>query len=168
MRDRAEAVHSAVSGDTKPRFAGVPGVLPAASPIAALLRRRIAHGRLYAVIDDLTSRMNAWWAMVAVLGAAFAFGRNGVVVLFLFVSYAALREYVTLAYMRSSAPITLAGMFYLVLPILASLGGYAAAFFRIGLHSARSFRPGCELHPAQRTDRPPEPAQAVAKLRRSQ
>ena len=91
-RYRAEAGHSAAGGDTKPRLAGVPGVLPAASRTAALLRRRVAHGRPHAVIDDVASRINAWWAMVAMLGAAFAVGRNGVVVLFLFVSYAAPRR----------------------------------------------------------------------------
>ena len=55
--------------------------------------------------------------MVAIIGVAFAFGRNGVLALFAFVSYAALREYVTLAYTRSGDHMTLAVMFYLVLPM---------------------------------------------------
>ena len=106
----------ALRGDTLLLFAGVLGVLACASLIGVVLKRRVAHGQPHVVIDNLTSRVNAWWAMVAVLGVAFAFGRNGVVVLFLFISYAALREYVTLAYTRSGDHMTLAVMFYLVLP----------------------------------------------------
>jgi phosphatidate cytidylyltransferase len=108
---------AAFRSDTMLLFAGVLGVLLAASLIAALLRRRVAHGLPQAVIDNLSSRINAWWAMVAVIGLAFAFGRNGVLALFAFVSYAALREYVTLAYTRSGDHMTLAVMFYLVLPM---------------------------------------------------
>ena len=106
----------ALRGDTLLLFAGVLGVLACASLIGVVLKRRVAHGQPHVVIDNLTSRVNAWWAMVAVLGVAFAFGRNGVVVLFLFISYAALREYVTLAYTRSGDHMTLAVMFYLILP----------------------------------------------------
>jgi len=141
--------------DTLLLFAGVLGVLVAASLAGALLRRRVAHGEPHAVIDNLIARTNAWWVMVAALGLAFAFGKTGVLVLFLFVSYAALREYVTLAYTRSGDHMTLAVMFYvalpmqyfliwiewyglysifipvhafLVLPILASLGGDTTRF----------------------------------------
>jgi phosphatidate cytidylyltransferase len=53
-------------------FGGVFGVLVLASAIGALLKWRVAHGQPHSVIDNLNSRVNAWWVMVAVIGLAFA------------------------------------------------------------------------------------------------
>ena len=49
-----------------------------------------------AVIDNLNSRIKAWWVMVVAIGIAFAFGKAGVIVLFAFASFTALREFITL------------------------------------------------------------------------
>jgi len=98
-------------------FVGVTGVLMLASSIAALLRWRVANGAPHAVIDNLTSRINAWWIMVGAIGIAFLFGKNGVVALFFLISFYALREFLSLAYTRRGDHTAMAAAFYVVLPV---------------------------------------------------
>jgi phosphatidate cytidylyltransferase len=98
-------------------FVGVTGVLVLASGIAALLKWRVAHGAPHPVIDNLTSRINAWWVMVGAIGIAFLFGKNGVVVLFFLVSFYALREFLSLAYTRRSDHSAMALAFFVALPM---------------------------------------------------
>src|SRR5262249_43031199 len=74
-------------------FAGVGVVLVVASLVALALKHWLVHGQPHAVIDNLNVRIKAWWVMVLVIGVAFLAGRVGVTLLFLFVSYAALREF---------------------------------------------------------------------------
>src|SRR6185295_11972592 len=76
-----------------------------------------AHGDPSPSIDNLNARVTAWWVMVVVLGIAFAFGSIGVVVLFGFVSFAALREFVSLSYTRRGDHWALALVFFLFLPL---------------------------------------------------
>jgi phosphatidate cytidylyltransferase len=97
-------------------FAGVFAVLALASTIGALLRRRLA-GQPSDKIDNLVARVNAWWVMVVVLALAFAFGKPGVVVLFAFISFMALREFVSLAYTRRGDHWALAAAFFVFLPL---------------------------------------------------
>ena len=98
-------------------FGGVLGVLLLASAIGALLRWRVAHGQPHAVIDNLNSRVNAWWVMVGVIGLAFAFGKGGVIVLFWLISFYALREFMTLAYTRRGDHAAIAVAFFIALPV---------------------------------------------------
>jgi phosphatidate cytidylyltransferase len=67
-------------------------------------------------LANLTQRINAWWIMVIFLTIAFLFGKNGIILLFAFVSFAALREFVTLTYTRRSDHWVLLGMFGIILP----------------------------------------------------
>ncbi len=97
-------------------FAGTAGVLMLASAIGLSLKRAVAQGRPHAVIDNLNARVNAWWVMVAALAVAFAAGRGGVVALFGFVSFHALREFVTLLPTRRADHRALALAFFGVLP----------------------------------------------------
>jgi phosphatidate cytidylyltransferase len=69
-----------------------------------------------AAIDNLNSRIKAWWAMTAVIGLALLGGRAGVIVLFAFASFAALREYATLVPTRRSDHWVLLVGFFVVLP----------------------------------------------------
>src|SRR5918993_978203 len=64
--------------DTMLLFAGIGSVLVVASSIAALLKWRVAAGQPHSVIDNLVSRINAWWVMVIAIGIAFIFGKRGV------------------------------------------------------------------------------------------
>jgi phosphatidate cytidylyltransferase len=68
------------------------------------------------VIDNLNARINAWWAMCFLLGLAFLGGRTGVVVLFAFCSFAALREFLTLTQTRRDDHSALVASFFIVLP----------------------------------------------------
>lgn len=98
-------------------FLGTLGVLLLASLIGGFLKWRVARGGPHGVIDNLNSRIKAWWVMVILIGLSFVFGKTGVIVLFAFMSFAALREYITLAYTRSGDHMALVLMFYVALPM---------------------------------------------------
>lgn len=107
-------------------FAGIGGLLLLASLIGWLLKLRAGPGP-HSVIDNLNARINAWWAMVAVIGFAFLFGNIGVVVLFYCVSFYALREFMTLTPTRRSDYPALVAAFYFALPmqyLLIGIGWY--------------------------------------------
>jgi phosphatidate cytidylyltransferase len=76
----------------------------------------VAKGQPHAVVDNLNARIKAWWVMVLVISGAFLFGKDGVIVLFLFISFVALREFMTLTYTRSGDHNALAASFFIVLP----------------------------------------------------
>jgi phosphatidate cytidylyltransferase len=106
-------------------FAGIGVVLVVASVIGYVLKVSVAHGRPHGVIDNLNTRIKAWWAMVLVIGFAFLFGRAGVTLLFLFVSFVALREFEAVACARGGEDVALTTGFIFVLPVqylLAYLG----------------------------------------------
>src|SRR5882762_8960023 len=98
-------------------FTGVGVVLVVASIVAYVLHRRFGAEGPNPTIDNLNSRIKAWWVMVALLGLAFAFGRAGVIVLFALASLAALREFITLTPTRSGDHVALAVAFFVVLPL---------------------------------------------------
>ncbi len=107
-------------------FAGIGGLLLLANLIGWLLKLRAGPGP-HSVIDNLNARINAWWAMVAVIGFAFLFGNIGVVVLFYCVSFYALREFMTLTPTRRSDYPALVAAFYFALPmqyLLIGIGWY--------------------------------------------
>lgn len=98
-------------------FGGVAAVLLLASAVGATLKRTVAQGRPHPVIDNLNARVNAWWVMVGAIGAAFVFGAAGVVLLFALVSICALREFITLLDTRRSDRAAVAAAFFVVLPL---------------------------------------------------
>lgn len=97
-------------------FAGIGAILVIASLVGYALKMFVAKGRPHAVIDNLNARIKAWWVMVLVISGAFLFGKDGVIVLFLFISFVALREFMTLTYTRSGDHNALAASFFIVLP----------------------------------------------------
>ncbi|WP_236172135.1 phosphatidate cytidylyltransferase [Pseudomonas pseudonitroreducens] len=97
-------------------FAGIGGILVLASLVGAVLRWKAPPGP-HAVIDNLNARINAWWVMVAVIGCAFALGYWAVILLFYGVSFYALREFLTLMPTRRSDYPALVAAFYFVLPM---------------------------------------------------
>jgi len=78
-------------------FGGIGAVLVFATVVGWVLRLTVARGQPHAVIDNLISRVNAWWVMVALVGGAFLLGKGGVIFLFGLASFFALREFITLA-----------------------------------------------------------------------
>jgi phosphatidate cytidylyltransferase len=98
-------------------FAGVTAVLGTASIVGYALDRQYASAGPNPTIVNLNSRIRAWWVMIALLGVAFAFGKPGVIVLFVLASFAALREFITLTPTRSGDHAALAVAFFVVLPL---------------------------------------------------
>jgi len=104
-----------------PIFAGAVAVLTVASIVGWVLKLRLAPESPHAVIDNLNSRIRAWWWMVAVLAAAFWIGKGGVIVLFGVLSFFALREYITLCYTRRGDHLVLLLAFFVALPVQYAL-----------------------------------------------
>ncbi|MDP3895078.1 MAG: phosphatidate cytidylyltransferase [Mesorhizobium sp.] len=105
-----------MSGDTRLLALGLIAVLSSASAVSAFLSWR-AGGKPSPALDNLNQRIKAWWVMVALIALAFVCGKTGVIVLFALVSFAALREYVTLTFSRRSDHWVLLGMFGIVIPV---------------------------------------------------
>ena len=97
-------------------FVGVGLILVVASIVGYVLKHSVAKDQPHATIDNLNTRIKAWWVMVLVISLAFLFGRTGVILLFLFISFAALREFMTLTYTRSADYLALTAAFFVVLP----------------------------------------------------
>ncbi|OLF51472.1 phosphatidate cytidylyltransferase [Pseudomonas chlororaphis] len=97
-------------------FGGIGAVLVLASLIGFVLKLRTG-GAPNSVIDNLNARINAWWVMVLVIGIAFWLGTSAVILLFYAVSFYALREFLTLMPTRRSDYPALVAAFYLALPV---------------------------------------------------
>lgn len=96
---------------------GVLCVLIIATLIASSLKKRVGPEETDPVIENLVARINAWWAMVALLAVAMLFGRAGAVILFGLLSFAAMREFLTLTAKSRADHYALGAAFFLVLPI---------------------------------------------------
>src|SRR5688500_1168589 len=98
-------------------FIGVAAALVVASIVGYVLHRRSGREVAHPAIDNLNSRIKAWWLMVALLGIAFAFRKAGVIVLFGLASLAAFREFITLTPTRRGDHVALAVAFVIALPL---------------------------------------------------
>jgi phosphatidate cytidylyltransferase len=114
-----------------PFFLALSGALLVASAVTLILRRRPA-GREDPLLDNLSARVKAWWIMVTVLGLAFYAGPHAVILLFALVSFAALREFITLTPTHRADHLAIFMSFLVVLPLqygLIWIGWYG--FFTI-------------------------------------
>ncbi|MCM2319113.1 MAG: phosphatidate cytidylyltransferase [Pseudomonas sp.] len=102
--------------DTLALFAGIGALLALASLVGFVLKWR-SRGAASPVIDNLNARINAWWVMVGVLGGAFWLGHGAVILLFAAISFFALREFITLTPTRGGDYPALVAAFYCVLPV---------------------------------------------------
>lgn len=73
---------------------GVVVILLVASTVAWLLGRKLGAS---GTIINLKQRINAWWLMVALIGAVLAAGETVTILLFLLLSLLALREFITIS-----------------------------------------------------------------------
>src|SRR5512144_409439 len=85
-------------------FGGIGAVLVAASALGVALKTSVARGRPHGGSDNMNARIRAWWVMVLVSGFAFLLGRGGLTLLFLFVSFVALREFIAVTSARAKVP----------------------------------------------------------------
>jgi phosphatidate cytidylyltransferase len=97
-------------------MAGVLAILVVASIIGAILHNKLNRDGKNATITNLNSRIVAWWWMVALLALAVLAGRTGVLILFAILSFAALREFLTLTEKRRADHWALAAAFFVILP----------------------------------------------------
>ena len=108
---------SAASADLIHLVLGIFGVLIVASVIGYVLERRLSPDGSNAAIENLNARIKAWWVMVVLIGIAFIAGRAGVILLFAFCSFAALREFMTLINTKRADHWALAAAFFVALPV---------------------------------------------------
>lgn len=98
-------------------FGGLGGVLAIAWAIGVWLERRTAATGPNQVIENLNARIRTWFVLVLFIGLAFICGRLGVIVLFAFASFAALREFLTLTPTGRGDHWALLASFFIVLPL---------------------------------------------------
>jgi len=106
-----------VRGECLVIFAFLIVALVLATLVAVILARCFRAASAKPVLDNLTDRIKAWWVMVIVVGGAILAGRQAVIVLFAFVSLAALREFITLTPTRRADYGALLLSFFVVLPM---------------------------------------------------
>ena len=111
--------------DTCLLFLGIGLFLLVATIIGQILKFRCKSPN--SVIDNLNTRINAWWVMVAIIGLAFWFGQLAVIFLFFVISALALREFLILTLINRSDYFALIFAFAVALPvqyILVALAWY--------------------------------------------
>ena len=101
---------------------GVAALLLVASVIGWTLQGRLRRQqnpseKSQKLVANLVSRVNAWWVMIAVFAVAFLAGKIGTIILFTFISYFALREFITLTPTRPGDHRTLFLAFFLLIPL---------------------------------------------------
>ena len=98
-------------------FGGLIITLIVASSIGYGLKFKVGFSTPHAVIDNLNARINAWWVMILIIFAAATLGFYGVMGLFFVISFMALREFLSLLYIRRGDHLALAACFYVILPL---------------------------------------------------
>ncbi|MCO6551404.1 MAG: phosphatidate cytidylyltransferase [Gilliamella sp.] len=101
--------------DTLLLFAGIGILLVIASTVGWLLKRHLSSPN--SVIDNLITRINAWWVIVAVIGIAFLIGKFAVVFLFFVASAIALREFLILTPANHYDSYALIFAYFIALPL---------------------------------------------------
>ena len=98
-------------------LAGLVTLLSIASIVGFVLARRVAGGPNEATVINLNDRVKAWWVMVAIFAVAFLAGKAVTLVLFGFVSFYCLREFITLTPTRPGDHRAVATAFYIFIPV---------------------------------------------------
>ncbi len=96
---------------------GILAVLIVATVIGEVLARRASSALARATITNLNDRVRAWWVMCAVLALALLTGGAGAALLFMGISFLALREFITLAPTRHGDHRALLWIFFVVTPV---------------------------------------------------
>lgn len=93
------------------------GILIALTVLGEILRARQPVHEPNPVLDTYMTRVQSWWGMVAFIGVALLMGKPGIMTLFAFASFAALREFLTLTAKAQADHLSLALAFFVVLPL---------------------------------------------------
>jgi phosphatidate cytidylyltransferase len=114
-------------------YGGVVLLLIVLTQIGKTLRKRSQPGTNRSAIDNFSNRINAWWKMLAIFTLAVLAGHVGTLILFAFVSFVAMREYMTLVPTRPSDHLTLFWSFFVIMPFQYCLIGLHWYGFFTGL-----------------------------------
>ncbi len=96
---------------------GAMGILLALTMFGEVLQAQRNPSNPSPVLETFMTRVKSWWGMTILISLALLSGRFGVVVLFLFASFAALREFLTLTAKVRADHYSLALAFFAVLPL---------------------------------------------------
>lgn len=105
-----------VTADLLKVLGGVVVLLMAATVVGRLLAAR-STAENTSLLDNLNARINAWWAMVVLIGLSFLGGKTGIVLLFAVCSFAALKEFVAVTRIQKEDPWALGVVFTTILPL---------------------------------------------------
>lgn len=97
-------------------FLAACGGLFIATMIGEVLKVRLSGDRPHPTVETYLTRVHSWWAMTILTTLALLSGPGGVVVLFAFCSFAALREFLTLTTKTRADHWSLVAAFYMILP----------------------------------------------------
>ena len=93
------------------------GIMLGLTLFGEILRARQPADQRNPVLDTYMTRVESWWVMIALICLALITGRLGVSILFLFASFAAMREFLTLTAKNQADHLSLALAFFAVLPL---------------------------------------------------
>jgi len=93
------------------------GIMVALTMLGEFLRFRAGPDGPDTVVETFNTRVTSWWAIVILVGLALLAGRTGVMILFMFASFSALREFLTLTTKAQADHMSLALAFFAVLPL---------------------------------------------------
>ena len=103
---------------------GVLGVLTIATIVGQFLKRHPDTGLNAAAVRTFNLRVRAWWTMCAILATAFFLGKGLTVAMFGFISFVALREFITITPTRLGDHRALFWAFVLFTPLQYVLVGF--------------------------------------------
>lgn len=95
----------------------VVGLLIVFTAIGEGLRLRQPPGQSDPVVEAFNMRVHTWWGLAILLALAVLAGRIGIIALFAFASFAALREFLTFARKRRADHLSLALACFVILPL---------------------------------------------------
>src|SRR5262249_54740396 len=98
-------------------FGGVLGLLFVSTIVGIVLKGMAKGEPARRVIDNLNARIRAWWKMSSIFALTLVVGKTGSLVLFVLLSFLALREYITLVPTRRSDHRTLFWTFFIIMPL---------------------------------------------------
>ena len=111
-------------------FAIACGILVVATLIGEVLRARLSKDYSHPTVETYLTRVHSWWAMTVLTSLALLAGKLAVILLFAFISFAALREFLTLTTKTKADHWSMIASFYVILPVqFVLIGlGYAGLF----------------------------------------
>jgi len=113
---------------------GTLAILGIATGIVYVLQTRYREVINEALVERFRHRLRGWWFMFTTLAVAFLIGSAATMVLFMFVGFWALREFITLVPTRPSDHRSLFWVFFILTPIQFVLVSYES-FFGIDSYS---------------------------------